>query len=123
HDPFNKSNAANNIPVQEYTCPNIPVAQTIRVRRRYVDAKTIVDLAIREFKKNGRGISFRDLLINGLAKHKNQAKSTLKHHLSKGNLFTLGERHPQQYYPKSLEADVMGNRKSNNIPVAPTVLG
>ena len=38
--------------------------------RRYTKAKRIETLAVNKFKQNGLGISFNELLSNGLAEHK-----------------------------------------------------
>lgn len=108
---------------------NIPVALSgqctgssyiIRERqRRYTKAKFIETLAVRKCKQNGRGISFKDLLSNGFALHKQQAQTTLKHCLRANILFTIGDRKPQEYYPACLKSEIL----SKNIPIRPTRVG
>ena len=88
--------------------------------RRYTKAKRIETLAVNKFKQNGLGISFNELLSNGLAEHKQQAQRTLKHCLRGGILFTPYNRKPQQYYPNCLKSEIL-NKK--NIPVSPTGVG
>ena len=65
--------------------------------RRYTKAKSIETLAINKYRQNGRGICFKDLLSNDLAKHKLQAQATLKHCLRANILFTANNHKPQQY--------------------------
>lgn len=45
-------------------------------KRRYTKAQEIDVLSIRKYKANGRGITFKDLMYSGLAKHKSQAQNT-----------------------------------------------
>lgn len=108
---------------------NIPLALSgqctgssyiIRERlRRYTKAKFIETLAVRKCKQNGRGISFKDLLSNGFALHKQQAQTTLKHCLRANILFTISSRKPQEYYPTCLKSEIL----SKNIPIGPTRVG
>lgn len=83
--------------------------------RRYTKAKRIETLAVNKFKQNGLGISFNDLLSNGLAEHKPQAQRTLKHCLRGGILFTPYNHKPQQYYPTCLKSEIL----NKNMPVSP----
>ena len=76
------------------------------LRRRYTKVKCIEDLGINKYRQNGRGICFKDLLSNSLAKHKKQAQATLKYCLSANVLFTPYNRKPQQYYPTCLKSEI-----------------
>ena len=42
-----------------------------------------------------------------------QAQETLKYHLRKGILFTLGDKRPQQYYPTATKSDIMESLQKN----------
>jgi hypothetical protein len=75
--------------------------------RRYTKSKCIQNLAINKYRQNGQGICFKDLLSNGLAKHKQQAQATLKHCLRSNILFTPYNRKPQQYYPTCLKSEIL----------------
>jgi hypothetical protein len=76
-------------------------------RRRYSRAKNIESVAINKFKQNGRGISFQDLLSNGLATSKKQAQTTLKYYCRANILFTPFNRKPQQYFPTCLKSEIL----------------
>jgi hypothetical protein len=84
---------------------------------QYVSSDEITKLAIQKYKtKCGRGISYRDLLETGLAKHKGHAQDMLKYYLRKGTLFTLQDRRPQQYYPTAIKSDIIESmQKSTQI--------
>ncbi len=92
-------------------------------RRRYTRAEEVGELAVCSYKKNGKGITFNDLLSNGLARHKGQAQTTLKHCLRKKIIFAPKKRRPQDYYPTSLKADVMKRIMLKNIPKGVTGVG
>lgn len=87
--------------------------------RRYTKAKCIESLAIDKYRQNGRGISFNDLLLNGLSRHKSQAQTTLKHYRRTHLLFTPYSRKPQEYYPVCLKSEIL----SKIIPVDPIGVG
>jgi hypothetical protein len=59
------------------------------------------------------------LIEKGLVKHKKQAQDTLKYHLRKGTLFTLGDKRPQQYYPTTIKSEIIQNL-GKNTPINPT---
>jgi hypothetical protein len=85
-------------------------------RDHYVNTEQITSLAVEVYKKKcGRGITYQDLLNNGFACHKRQAQDTLKYHLKKGTLFTLGDKRPQQYYPSAIRSDIMENLQKNTL--------
>ena len=90
--------------------------------RRYIKAEEIEDLASGKYKGNGRGITFSDLLINGLVLRKRQAQSQLKYFLRKRVLFTISNSKPQEYYPVCLKAEIL-EKKLKNIPVGVTGVG
>jgi hypothetical protein len=46
--------------------------------RRYTNSVSIINIAIEKFRKNHHGITFKDLMKQGLAVHKMQAQETLK---------------------------------------------
>jgi hypothetical protein len=89
-------------------------------KRRYTGAQTINELAIRKFRPNGKGVTYRDLMEAGLAKHKKQAQGTLKYCLQNGTLFTLKSCRPQEYYPTSIKSEIMAKELSKNTPIDPT---
>ena len=91
-----------------------------RKRRRYTRAQQIERLAIEKYNRNGKGITFNDLLSCGLALHKEQAQTTLKHCLKSKDLFTISDHKPQQYYPTALRAEISKHRMSKNIPIGVT---
>src|SRR3954470_23709282 len=100
---------------------NIPIAlrgQCLRdgngIRRRYVGANEIENLAFNKYKENGRGITINELLTNGLVLHKKQAQTTLKYCLRRGILFTLSNCKPQQYYPSRLRSEIHRAKMSKN---------
>jgi hypothetical protein len=70
----------------------------------------MTDLAVDHYRtKKGKGITWKYLVEKGLAKHKRQAQDTLKYHVRKGTLFTLGDKRPQQYYPSTIKSEIMEN--------------
>jgi hypothetical protein len=91
--------------------------------RRYTRAKYVERLAIEKYNKNGKGITFNDLLSYRLALHKEQAQTTLKHCLKSKDLFTISSHKPQQYYPTALKAEILKHRMSRNAPVGVTEVG
>src|SRR5918994_6975441 len=78
-------------------------------KRRYTKFEEINNLAIDEYHKSGRGITYTDLLSSGLAIDKRQAQDTLKYFYRKGTLFTLKDRSPQRYYPVSVRSKIIKN--------------
>lgn len=80
-------------------------------------------MAADKCNKNGKGITFNDLLSAGLASHKEQAQITLKHSLRMGLLFSLGNYKPQQYYPACLKSEISKTKMSKNIPIEVTQVG
>ena len=76
-------------------------------QNHYVSAKEIASLAIKTYKKGGRGITYTALLESGLAQNKTQAQDMLKYHKRKGTLFTLESLRPQQYYPTAIKSDII----------------
>lgn len=99
---------------------NVPRSSVVQYgdnKRRYSNSQEIISLAIDKFKKNGKGITYDDLLSSGLSQHKNQGQRTLKHYLQKGILFTLSDSRPQRYYPTSIKSEIM---EKKNAPTNPT---
>lgn len=83
-------------------------AQTYRpVHRRYTNSDSIINIAIGKFRKNQHGITFKDLMKQGLAVHKRQAQDTLKYYRRKGILFTLELHRPQEYFASTIRSEVM----------------
>lgn len=99
---------------------NIPLALlgqcVARRQRRYTRAREIETLAVNQYKKNGKGITYRVLLSNGFAISKRQAQTTLKHSFKRNILFTLGNYKPQRYYPVCLKSEIT----KKNIPMRVT---
>jgi hypothetical protein len=88
-------------------------------KRRYTAAQAINELAITKFRLNGKGVTYRDLMEAGLAKHKKQAQDTLKYCLQNGTLFTLRDCRPQEYYPTIIKSEVMTKQLSKSTPIDP----
>ena len=72
------------------------------------------------YKENGRGMTFNDLISNGLALHKQQAQWTLKYCLQRGILLTYSNRKPQHYFPACIKSEISKAKMSKNIPVGVT---
>jgi hypothetical protein len=116
--------SSKNIPID--TGRNIPLAlfgQCLtnnngenKRRRRYNKTQVIETVAVNKYRKNGRGITFSDLLSSGVAFNKAQAQTTLKHCLARKVLFTVGSYKPQLYYPVSLKSIIT----KKNIPTGVT---
>jgi hypothetical protein len=58
----------------------------------------------------------------GIAIHKRHAQDILKYHLRKGDIFTLKDKRPQQYYPDKIESEVK-EKIAKNTPINPTGVG
>jgi hypothetical protein len=119
-----------NIPIA--SSKNIPLALSAQCddgfvvgykRRRYTRAKHIEKLAIEKCKKNGKGITFNDLLSYGLAPNKKQSQVTLKYYRNKGILFSISAHKPQQYYPASIKSEILNAKMAKNIPIGVTEVG
>jgi hypothetical protein len=89
-------------------------------RRQNTNAKQIENLAVTNYNKNGNGVTFKDLLSIGMALHKKQAQTMLKHYLNTGVLFTPGNYKPQRYYPSCLKCEISKRLISKNVPVGVT---
>jgi hypothetical protein len=97
---------------QKFT-PLVLAAQQLFCRN-YISAEEMTDLAINYYRtKKGKGITLQYLIENSLVQHKKQAQDTLKYHLRKGTLFTLGDKRPQQYYPTSIKSEIIENQQKN----------
>jgi hypothetical protein len=118
-------NSLQNIPIE--STPSAPVGILgqcqYRERRRYTRTQKIEDLAVSKYNKNGKGITFNDLLSSRLVFHKEQAQNTLKRCLQRNILFTLAKHKPQQYYPTCLKAEISKNKMSKNYPIEFTGVG
>jgi hypothetical protein len=131
HDDEEQSSSYKNIPIS--CSQNIPISllgqcydddedgsYRTRRSRRYTKAQHIERLAVEKYNKNGKGITFNDLLSERLVSHKEQAQITLKYCLQKNVLFTISNRKPQQYYPTCLKSEIIKNKQINNILVGVT---
>jgi hypothetical protein len=104
---------------------NTPIALAAQkyrsCHRRYTNSDSIIDVAIRKFRKSQRGITFKDLMKQGIAVHKRQSQDTLKYYRRKGILFTLKLRRPQEYFASAIKSEVMESISSKKItPIDPT---
>jgi hypothetical protein len=88
--------------------------------RSYNFSNSIADLAADKFRKTGRGITYKDLMDAGLVVHKHQAQEVLKYQLRKGNLFTLRDKRPQEYYPTKIKSEITEKISKRNTPVQPS---
>jgi hypothetical protein len=98
------------------------VGQSFSGRRSYIHSWKIIELATDKFKKTCKGITYNDLMDAGISIHKNHAQDILKYHLGKGNIFTLKDKRPQQYYPTEIRAEVK-EKIAKNTPIDPTGVG
>jgi hypothetical protein len=94
-----------------------------RVKRRYIRAQQIQNLAVDKYRRNGYGITFHDLISNGIASNKKQAQNTLKRCLQNNVIFTIEQHRPQHYYPVCLRSEVFRRNLSKNAPVEVTGVG
>jgi hypothetical protein len=117
-EPYINSNSTH--VAKKYPCRSTHVDKIRRIGSCNVGKKAIEQLALSKYKINGKGITFTDLLTNGLASSKNSAKDSLKYHRERGILFTLGNFRPQQYYPKSIESEVRKGKSCKSTHVAAT---
>src|SRR5919112_3969310 len=98
------------------------VGQCFSGRRSYIHSSTIIELATDKFKRTGKGITYKDLMDAGISLHKKHAQDILKYHLRKGDIFTLKDIRPQQYYPTQIKAEVI-EKTAKNTPIDPTGVG
>jgi hypothetical protein len=98
------------------------VGQSFPSCKSYIHSSTIIELAADKFNKTGKGITYKDLMQAGIVVHKNHAQDVLKYHLRKGDIFTLKDKRPQQYYPTEIRAEVI-EKILKNTPIDPTGVG
>jgi hypothetical protein len=91
------------------------VGQCFSGCRSYIHSWKIIELATDKFKKTGKGITYKDLMDAGIALHKTHAQDILKYHLTRGNIFTLKNMRPQQYYPTKIKAEVIEKITKNTL--------
>jgi hypothetical protein len=98
---------------------NVPIdhKENVPIAREYVRSKQVQELAVEKYRKNGRGITFNDLISRGISKNKRQAQRKLKNCLRKGVLFTIQGHKPQQYYPTCIKSQILERK---NVPIDPT---
>jgi hypothetical protein len=118
----NSKDSNNTLQVDNKFTPLVLAAQEL-FGRNYISTEEMTELATNHYRtKKAKGITFEYLIENGLAKHKKQAQDTLKYHLRKETLFTLGDKRPQQYYPAAIKSEIMEN-VGKNTPIHPTRVG
>jgi hypothetical protein len=88
--------------------------------RSYNFSGGITELAAGKFRKTGRGTIYKDLMDAGLVAHKHQAQEVLKYQLRKRNLFTLGDKRPQEYYPTKIKSEIIEKIAKRNTPIEPS---
>src|ERR671910_3876514 len=88
--------------------------------RSYNFSHSITDLAIGKFRKTGKGITYKDLMDKGVVVHKSQAQEVLKYQLRIGNLFTIQDKRPQEYYPTKVKSEVVEKVAKRNTPIQPS---
>jgi hypothetical protein len=88
--------------------------------RSYNFSDSTIDLAAGKFRKTGRGIIYKDLMEAGLVVHKHQAQEVLKYQQRKGNLFTLVDKRPQEYYPTEIKSEIIEKIAKRNTPIQPS---
>ncbi|MGB6674458.1 MAG: hypothetical protein WBE34_18670 [Candidatus Nitrosopolaris sp.] len=75
-----------------------PLVLTVHISSRsgYQNSDQLTQFAIDRYSfRNGRGITYLDLMDSGLALHKRQAHDILKYHLKIGTIFTLRNNRPR----------------------------
>ena len=87
--------------------------------RSYTCASSIAEAAIDKFRRTGNGLTYKDLMNNGMIFHKKQAQETLKYHLRRKNLFSLADKRPQQYYPTKFKSEIL-EKLAKNTPINPS---
>ena len=90
---------------------NVPIA------REYVRSNELQELGVEKYHKNGKGITFNDLISRGITKTKGQAQRKLKNCLKNEVLFTIQHHKPQQYYPTCIKSYILERK---NVPIDPT---
>src|SRR5215208_538719 len=88
--------------------------------KSYNFSYNITDLAVGKFRQTGMGIIYKDLMDAGVAVHKRQAQETLKYQLKIGNLFTIQDKRPQEYYPTKTRSEVIEKVAKRNTPIQPS---
>jgi hypothetical protein len=88
--------------------------------RSYNFSHSITDLAVDKFRKTGKGITYKDLMDAGVVVHKHQAQEVLKYQLRRGNLFTIQDKRPQEYYPSKIRSEVAEKIAKRNTPIQPS---
>ena len=112
-------NVHNSPPLTNGENTPLVLAAQVFVPRSYSNLNQIVDTAIDEYKKHGKGLTYVSLQDRGLAESKKQAQNILKHHLRKGALFTISDKRPQVYYPSCLRSEILKDQLQKNTPVDP----
>ena len=104
---------------------NIPLVLKAQnfVPGSYIDSNQIIEIAIDEYKKHRKGLTYVSLLDRGHAKSKKQAQNILKYHLRRGILFTLSDKRPQMYYPSCLKSEIRKRELQKNTPIDPIGVG
>jgi hypothetical protein len=100
---------------------NIPLVLETQdsVQRSYTNSNQIINIAIDEYKKYGKGLTYISLQDRGLSKTKRQAQKILKYHLKRGVLFALSDKRPQEYYPSCLRSEIFKKELQKNTPIDP----
>lgn len=100
--------------------------------RRYIKLERIEAIAIQKYRSTGHGITFQDIMTEFSVNKKSSTQRMLKFSHDKNILFTgndlmsegiqlLANTNPQQYFPRSIKADIVENlRKRKNVQVNPT---
>jgi hypothetical protein len=81
---------------------------------------SITDFTTNRFRETGKATTYINLMDTGIVFHKHQAQGVLKYQLSKGNLFTLGNKRPQEYYPTKIKSEVIKKIAERNTPLQPS---
>ena len=90
--------------------PSDDLDRIIYSHRKRISSKNFANLAIKEYRTNGKGLTFH-YLIKKLGISKNKAQRKLKNAKKSGLLFTLDNRtNPQQYFPSSIKAEIIKNK-------------
>jgi hypothetical protein len=117
----NESNGVENKPLSNQRIRPLVLVAHIDSHRNYVSANQISGLAIKIYKtKDGKGMTYQDLMDAGLVSHKKQAQRILKYHLARETLFTLRDTRPQQYYSSTIRSEVIKKDLQKNGPLEPT---
>lgn len=111
------------IPIPSNNAPIRNPVQLVYAKRDYVKRDKIVNLAVKLFDENGRGVTAIILFEAKIASSKARGSRMLKRLKQLGIMFTLVRSRPQIYYPSCKRADIIESlRNRKNVPIDRSVV-